>query len=147
MFKLSKEEIEDMANQLIKQLEEEDRQLKEFYEHKQNDVMRKAYEYIKDGNNSIDNESILYNPEDYPITSDEFHLLTTNLRNSVPEDEWFIDENNMFPNESIFFEYEETTIELFYMYGQGTAVILRKANEEDSDNSDIKYNTMNPYDE
>lgn len=144
MLKLTKEEIEEMANELINQLEEEDRELKRFYEHEQSDVMERLYKYIKSGKD-VDNESILYNPEEYPISSDEFYMLTTNLRNSIPEDEWFVDEENFFPNESLLFTYEEIMIELFYMYGQGTAVVMKKADDKFPSENIFKYEDMNPY--
>ena len=129
MLNFTDEEIEEMANELIDILKREEKELKNFYENEQHEVMKKVYNYLK-LNNGIHNENLSYFPENYPFTSNEFYLLTTNLRNSINEEGWLTDEENMFPNESILFTYNGTLIELFYMYGQGTAVSLMLANEE-----------------
>lgn len=130
MFNFTNEELEKMANELVNILKEEERELKEFYVNEQHELMKKVYNYLK-LNNGIHNENLSCFPENYPFTSDEFYLLTTNLRNSINKEDWLTDEENIFSSKSILFTYDGTLIELLYTYRQGTAVSLMLANEED----------------
>jgi len=131
---ITDDQINEFANELKREEEEKRVRISEF----DFGLLKKAIGYLKI-NSVIDDEDILYFPEQYPITEKEFCKVIEWLESKAPKDyesdPKYDHSCEFFPIHHLFFEHKGEKIIFRKMYGQGTAHQLYGNNND----RDIKF--------
>lgn len=130
IFNPSEEKLEKSLDSLLDKMYRKEIKKVELIKSKGKDIMRRIYEILeKDG--YLDDENLLYFPEKYSVTGEEYHALFESMTNYAEEDHFYCDEENPFSNESVYYDYNGDVIELFTMSGQGTITSFSKMGKDD----------------
>lgn len=109
-----------------------------FFYKRQDCVMSKVLDHLILTGERIDNEAILYFPESFPFTIDEFTLLFQNILNFAKhKDKVYTNSDIDFPNIIVYIKYEDVILELFEMSGQGMFSTI-----EITENWEERYDTL-----
>lgn len=96
-----------------------------FIKEKQDSVMEKIYNFLKN-NDLIDNEDMVYLPDNYEFSLEEFSMLFDNVSDYAHKlNKESIEEDNIFPNFNFFLKYKDMNILLRIMWGQGVCQQMR----------------------
>ena len=138
-FNLNEEEMEKLADKIVEEMIREKSERINYVKLNSTKIMDKLYKCLKN-KKTIDDEDILYFPEEYDFNSSDFNHMFSLMEEYFEETiDSVTDENNYFPNYSYYFKYKDSIIELFTMIGQGTARIM-KILDENEVNELIKNN-------
>jgi len=128
----SKERIEEIAAEFAREMEEKEQSNIEFVKSgKQDEVMEKIVAHLKN-NGAVDNEDIAYFPDKFAFTGEEYSQVFDNLRVYGNElSRAMLDEENCFKHEIFHISYNDVKIYIQIMWGQGTSIFMRLADEEE----------------
>lgn len=81
--------------------------------------------------NYIDGDTIMYNPEKYNLTLEEFQIFVNEANLFLAnEGHYEVDEESMFENHTYYLNIGENIISFFTMYGQGTHTNIKLEEDE-----------------
>lgn len=114
----------------FKRMEENEIRNIDIVKTKGEDIMSRLYEILRQDEHLCD-EDILYFPDKWNVTSEEYQALFESMMDYAEEKDFYCDEDNPFSNESVYYKYKSSVIELFTMSGQGTVTSFSVVSEED----------------
>jgi hypothetical protein len=133
---LESEEGKKHLEKCVQDIIDKENRRREFEVHNQDEVMIRLLEIlIREG--SLDGEQILYSPEKYNITEEEFNYLFDNIEDYADKNGLScVDRECYFPNGEWYCIYKNTKLIFKTMSGQGTATWIVLANDEDQWNDE-----------
>lgn len=125
LFDLSDDDIQKAARSYVEEMAQKELKKMIFIASRQDEVMKLIYKKLKT-KKLIDNEDIMYFPEKFKFTYEEFQWLFDNiLEYATNNDLANEDEDNPFPNAYVCLKYKRTKILLRIMWGQGCSMQMR----------------------
>lgn len=119
--KISEEKIQELANAIAEEMQKAEMKKNQFKAEKFDDVLENMYQYLLQESH-IDDEGLLYFPERFPFTSEDFTLAFEILMEYAMEHEQiWSEEDNPFHHVICQFQYKEAFLTLRTMHGQGTS--------------------------
>lgn len=134
---LTKEDIkEGVKNYLLEQEQMEKDALKLMYNQRYT-LPKTIYKHLKE-KGTIDGEDLLYFPEKYCFTIDEFYrFFNISVDYLQTKHEGIIHKDIFFENRNYYLNYRGEIVKFFIMYGQGTANILSLAETNEVEGIDV----------
>lgn len=134
---INKEDLGKRVEEFFRSLKEKEKRKNDIVKNKSEDIMSRIYTtLINDGH--IHDEDVLYFPEKYSITSEEYHALFESMFYYADEEYLYTDYNNPFMNRSVYYYYSGEFIRLFEMSGQGIATTISIVSENELKREGIK---------
>lgn len=109
---------ESFLNEFVELLEEYEYERKEFFDTKFMETVKLIFHHTKESG-VIDNEEMLYFPESYNFSEDDFHMVFEIIFNYATEKEFTLEED-LFPTYRVKVEYNDDVYLFTEMSGQGT---------------------------
>lgn len=110
---------ESFLNEFVELLEQYEYERKEFFDTKFMETVKLIFQHTKESG-VIDNEEMLYFPENYSFSEDDFHMVFEIILIYATEKELFTFEEDSFPAYKVKVEYNNDVYLFTEMSGQGT---------------------------
>lgn len=135
MFKLKKfefdeKDMDEAIKEMMKEQEEKHKKNLYFIKHNQNETMNRMMKIIeKEG--SFHDEDLLYREKEYDVNLEEYYFLFDNLSAYAEEFDLIgFEDDNIFEHKLYYLNYEDKKILIQIMWGQGTAISFKLADDD-----------------
>lgn len=119
---------EDFIKNYFKELEEGTKRKEQLIAEDGESIYNRVFAVVeKDG--GLHDESLVYRPEEFDVTEEEFHALEEFILNHAAEEDGFEDQENEFDHVHYRVSLEGKEMDLFVMWGQGRCAAFREVDE------------------